>query len=181
MFTFGIVVEGVYDEHVIIVLIKKIFSECECLCRITGGIPNLTRKFPGFLEDFRYRSIDKALVVRDAHRKPLDLLYDQMKEKVQGRNYPFPLRFCIIKEEMEVWLLADEKALSKIIGIDVPRFKEDFESIETPKEKLVQILSQAKINYTPDVARKIAEAANIDTMEYRCPEFKSFRESVLHC
>lgn len=92
MFTFGIVVEGVYDEQVISALVEKVFPEkCCCLCRPIGGKHNLMKKFPGFLEEFRFNAVDKALVVRDADTKSLNQLRDRMEEKVQGRNYPFPL------------------------------------------------------------------------------------------
>jgi len=182
VFAFGIVVEGVYDEQVISALVEKIFSkECRCLCRLTGGKSNLMKKFPGFLEEFRFNAVDKALVVRDADRKLVDQLRDRMEEKVLGRNYPFALKFCVIKEEMETWLLADEKAISRVAGKDIPRVSEDLENIEKPKEKLMQILSRAKVNYTPEVARKIAEAVKPHTIEYRCPGFKAFRMSVLDC
>ncbi|MCK4728418.1 MAG: hypothetical protein KAT27_05815, partial [Desulfobacterales bacterium] len=61
MFTFGIVVEGVYDEQVLSALVEKIFPEkCRCLCRPTGGKHNLMKKFPGFLEEFRSSAVDNA-------------------------------------------------------------------------------------------------------------------------
>lgn len=182
MFTFGIVVEGVYDEQVIAALVEKIFPQnCRCLCRPTGGKPNLMKKFPGFLEEFRFNAVDKALVVRDADRKLVDQLRDRMEERVRGRSYPFALKFCVIKEEMETWLLADEQAISKVVGENIPRVSEDLENIKKPKEKLTQILSRPKVNYTPEVARKIAAEAEPDTIEYRCPGFRVFRQSVLEC
>ena len=51
----------------------------------------------------------------------------------------------------------------------------------TSKEKLTQILSKAKANYTPEMAAKIAEAAELKVIENRCPQFKEFRKSVLDC
>lgn len=182
MFTFGIVVEGVYDEQVISALVEKIFPEkCRCLCRPTGGKHNLMKKFPGFLEEFSSSAVDKALVVRDADRKPLNQIRNKMEGKVEGRSFPFPVKFCVIQDAMEAWLLADEKAISRVVGKDIPRVNEDLESIEKPKERLTQILSRAKANYTQEVARKIAEAVKPDTIEYRCPGFKGFRKSVLDC
>ena len=122
MFTIGIVVEGVYDEQVISTLVEKIFQEgCRCLGRPTGGIPNLMKRFPGFLEEFRFKAVHKALIVRDAHGKSVNQLRDLMVKRVQGRNYSFPLKFCVIKEEIETWLLADENAISRVVGKDIPR------------------------------------------------------------
>lgn len=55
------------------------------------------------------------------------------------------------------------------------------EMLVNPKERLEQVLSEAEISYTAEVARKIAAGARLETIESRCPSFKEFREAVLDC
>ena len=74
MATFGLVVEGYYDEAVLRELIQKCTtpSEVDIICRPCGNAPQVLKKFPGFLEEFRHvklgSHVDKAVVVRDADR-----------------------------------------------------------------------------------------------------------------
>ncbi len=55
------------------------------------------------------------------------------------------------------------------------------ESIQKPKEKLKEILSQAGIIYTDQVAKEIAKEIDLSKLEYRCPRFKRFRKEVIDC
>lgn len=99
---------------------------------------------------------------------------------VPVRNYPFPVRLLIIVRELEAWLLADESAVSAVTGkkATAERYPEE---LVDPKERLKRILSEARIFYTAEVARKIAGSARVETLESRCPSFKKFREAVLDC
>lgn len=182
MFTFGIVVEGIYDEQIIVALVNRIYSQRHhCLCRPAGDKIKLLKNFPKNLEEFRHKKVNKALVIRDAHLKSVNDLCDRMKTKIRGRNYPFAVKFYVVKEEIESWLLADEEAISKVIETRVSRINEDLESMPRPKEKLKQIISQAKKVYTLEVAREIAAEARLNIIEYRCPTFRKFKQSVLDC
>jgi hypothetical protein len=64
------------------------------------------KRFPGFLEKFRYvkqgTPVDRALVVRDADmREPHELLRE-MEAKIAHRTYAFsPVRFIVIVRTLE--------------------------------------------------------------------------------
>lgn len=190
MTLYGIVVEGSYDEAALIELIKKcISSDIEIIARPCGGKDRLMKSFPGHLESFRYGKqgshIDKAIVIRDADTRNPDELSERMRSKMAGRTYPFEVKFIIIVQELETWLLADEKAISKVTqarsGRTVTRVNENLESIIKPKEKLQNILSNSGVPYTPAVAREIAKELDISEVEYRCPRFKEFHQAVIDC
>lgn len=144
-------------------------------------------KFPGFLESFRYDKqgghVDKALVIRDADNKDPNELLERMKNKIAGRNYPFEVKFVIIVQELETWLLADEEAISRVTqsrsGKSVSRVNENIESIIQPKNHLEQMLSEARVPYTDKVAKEIARESDISRIEYRCPKFREFCQAVI--
>lgn len=191
MTTYGIVVEGGYDAVALAEIIKKcLLSEIEIIARPCGNKSSLMRKFPGFLEEFRYANqgthVNKALVIRDADCKDHDELLEKMGSKITSRNYPFEVKFIIIVQELETWLLADEEAISRVtqsrFGGTVSRVNENLESIIQPKEKLERILSDVKVPYyTAEVAREIAKESDLSKIEYRCLSFKKFRQDVIDC
>jgi len=121
------------------------------------------------------------LIIVDQDMSCIKTLVEKLKEKIRGRKYRFPVKFHIIEKEIETWLLADEKALSKVLSTHIPRVNEILEEIQDPKTKLKIILSKARANYTAETLRKIAEAADIDCIYSRCPGFKRFHRLVLDC
>ncbi len=185
MLTFGLVVEGFYDEAALKEIIQKCsISEVEVISRRCGDKAQLMRKFPGILENFRHikqgANVDKALVVRDADNKqPVDLI-NRMKSRVSNRTYPFPVKLLVIVQQLEAWLLADESAVSVVTGKKAPKIQSP-EKLMDPKQRLKSILSDAKISYTDEISRQISASANVDTIEARCPSFREFRQAVIDC
>ena len=187
---YGIVIEGNYDEVALTELIKKcLSSDVEIIPRPCGGKDRLMNKFPGFLELFRYANqgghVDKVLVIRDADNKNVAEILERMESKIGGRIYPFEVKFVIIVQALETWLLADEEAISRVTqsrsGRTVSGVNEDLESIVRPKDRLEQMLSEARVPYTDKVAEEIARESDISRIEYRCPKFGEFRQAVIDC
>ena len=189
MITFGLVVEGSYDEKALPEIIRKfIQTDIKFVPRPIAQKGKFTRFFGTYLEEFRHvnqgTNVDRALVIRDAnHKNPEELIRD-MQNRIVNRSYPFPVRFHVIVRELETWLLADEEAISRVTrarsGRTVARVQEELESIEAPKERLKRILSNAEVVYTSEVARQIAAESNLETIQYRCPGFGQFRQSLLN-
>jgi len=100
-----------------------------------------------------------------------------MQDRIAGRTYPFPTRLLVIVQELEAWLLADEHAISSVTGTTRPATHRP-EEANNPKERLIRMLSASKVAYTPEVARRIAEMANIDTIASRCSWFRQFRQAL---
>ncbi len=180
--TFGLVVEGRYDQAVLKELIQKCAPDhVEVIGRPCGDVGKLMRRFPGFLQEFRYRGdVNKALVVRDAGKKDPKKIKSRMEVMISNRNYPFPVKLLVIVQELEAWLLADESAISSVTQKQVARIQNP-ENVTDPKERLKRLLSEARISYTDEIARRIAANTKVDTVESRCPSFKKFQEAVVDC
>ncbi len=180
----GIVAEGLPDSDVQIIseLVKKILSiDPSFIPRPGGSRGNVIKKYCGWLEEFRNEKVDKALVIVDQDMSCVKAIVEKLQEKIKGRKYCFPVKFHVIKQEIETWLLSDEKAISKVVGRTVPRVNGALEDIQQPKEKLKELLSKAKANYTPQTLRRIAKECNIDRIAYRCPGFQRFKQTVIDC
>jgi hypothetical protein len=135
--TFGLVVEGTYDEAVLKELIKRFTSEeTKLIPRACGSREKLMKMFPVLLGDFEGitktgTKIDKALVIRDADNKDPVKLKKTMEGKISNRVYPFLVRPLVIIQKLEAWLLADEKAISAVTGRREAR-------IQNPEKRIVK-------------------------------------------
>lgn len=190
MRTYGVIIEGGYDEAALTEIIRKCLpTQVEIIPRRCGGKGVLMKKFRNYLELFRHEKqgshVDKVFIIRDADCKDSEELKRNMESKIADRKYPFVVKFIVIVQELEAWLLADEEAVSRITQSQsrksVLRVNEPLESISQPKQILRGILSEAQVSYTEAVAREIAQESDLDKIGYRCPRFKEFRQAVIDC
>ncbi|MCK9375316.1 MAG: DUF4276 family protein [Syntrophobacterales bacterium] len=184
MLKIGIVAEGLPNSDVQIIseLVKKILSTDPSFIQRSGGNrPNVIKKYRGWLEDFRNRNVDKALIIIDQDMSCVRALVEKLKGRIADRQYRFPVKFHVIEREIETWLLADERALSKVAGKNIHRVNETLEDILQPKEKLIELLFRVGVNCTAETKRRIAAESDIERIAYRCPGFRRFRQSVLDC
>jgi hypothetical protein len=101
MLTFGLVVEGDYDEAVLTEFIRQCAGhDVEIVSRVCNPRGSLMKRFPGFLEEFRYvkqgMPVDRALVVRDADMREPHALLRAMEAKIAHRTYAFAPVMCSI-------------------------------------------------------------------------------------
>ena len=191
--TYGIVVEGPYDVAILRELIPRIVArEVPVIPRPCYGKDNLRKNLVIYLENLEYavegRAVEKALVIRDSGGKDPKIIEAELTQKVQERRWAFShgVHICIIRREVETWLLADvaegvNAVAEKRGGRTVAEVHETLEEIEYPKERLRQLLSEAKLEYTEQVCAEIARSLRLDTLSYRCPSFHTFEQRVVDC
>jgi hypothetical protein len=190
--SYGLIVEGPYDEAFYGSLIPRMSNANQpIVTRPCGGVANLMKQFPALLRDLEHflagRPVDKALVIRDSKGPDAETPRRKMAEKVTGRMYNFPrgIHLCVVRREMETWLLADTDAINAVAasrgGRQVADVTGILEDVQDPKGMLRSLLSQAGIDYTPAVCAEIASKLSMERFEYRCPSFHVFKQSVLDC
>lgn len=185
MANYGLIVEGDYDKEILEEFILRcsndetVRSDMEIKTRICHGGSNVLKHFSGFLKEFQfnYPEIRKAFVVRDSDGKNLDVLENQFREKIAGWKFPFTVEFSFIVHEVEAWLLFDEAVLSSITGRKVGKIYSP-QVLKDPKAKLVQILSDGKIDYTPVLARQIVRAMDLDKLKSGSEIFRKFCSAI---
>jgi hypothetical protein len=129
---------------------------------------------------FKKGNINKAIILVDQDNNCIKEDAEKLKKQLVGKKYNFEIKFHIIEKEIETWLLADHEAISKVAGKNISMIRGILEEVNNPKEILIRLLREKKI-YTPEVAVKIANEADIGVIENRCIGFKRFRDSVLDC
>lgn len=189
--TYGLIVEGPYDQAMYGALIPRICGGKVVFTRPCGGVERLMKLFHALLRDFEHAvqggPVDKALVIRDSSGKDPIALEAEMAATIQGMQYVFPrgIKLCIVRRTMETWLLADAQAITDVArargGRQVQDVQGTLEDIGDPKKKLRSVLSDAGIEYTDVVCAEIAALLRIDHVEYRCPSFRTFRRDVIDC
>jgi len=184
--TFGLIVEGGYDAKALTEWIQKCATaDIDVISRLCAQKGGLMKKFPGYLAGFRWDNqggpVDKAFVVRDADDQEPQPLIATMKARIADRQLMFPVEFVVIVQALETWLLADNGAIALALGTRIPEIHGSLEEVRDAKERLLRILSDAGLAYTEEVARKIAAASDLETLEYRCPSFRTFRQAVQDC
>ena len=189
----GLIVEGHYDAAVLETLARRVAqSPVTLYVRPCGGKARLKQKFPGYLRNFEHvhhgKPVDKALVVCDADQKPPDKVRESLSQRVEHLARPRAgnLHFCIVRQELETWLLADENAINSVASergghARVPPVQEHLESIGDPKTRLHNLLSMAGLVATPAVYQQIASRLDLETLRQRCPSFWEFEQAVRDC
>jgi len=206
--SYGIVVEGPYDAAVYPTLIRRILNrEVPVIARLCGGkvsANNILLALLGELQgEMAWRRRQnaqknpelevevwrrmKALVIRDSDGKDPQALKAEMAEKVGKRRWEFSegAHVCIVRRELEVWLLADAAAVGEVAiargGRAVAEVQGTLEDFEDPKQRLRRLLTDAGVEYTETVCAEIAASANLETIGYRCPSFRTFEQRVTDC
>ncbi len=191
--SYGIIVEGEYDIGTYEELIWKICGRMvQVESRDTRGrVRYKNKKIAGYLRSFEHvsaggGSVDKALVIRDADRKDAAIVEQEIWDRIGNRAPLFPrgISAHAICQEMETWLLADHNAINKVAQTrnardEVQRVGESLEEIQNPKERFLDLLSWAGLNYTAQVCREIAREIDLDVLRERCPSFREFERKVL--
>ena len=191
MSVFGLVVAGPYDEAILETLMRRLRPDLsEVFSRQCQNDPGVTKRLKGLLEDFKHvnagGAVDKAIVVRDAHKAQLSEIQNALTLHFNPAHYSFSVKFAVVVPEPEAWLLADNEALAAISRErgrpqTFPPTSSSPENLSDPKRELRRRLAQAKVNYTQVVAGKLAELSDLARVAYWCPSFVQFRTAVEDC
>ena len=189
---FGIVVEGPYDVAVFCHLIPRILGRnVPVIPRPCFGKDDLRKHLLVHLKTLEHavegRPVDKALVIRDSGGKDPRIIRAELTQKVQERPWGFShgVHICIVRRELETWLLGDVAAVNAVAekrgGREAAEVQGALEEIEYPKQRLTELLSEARLEYTEQVCAEIARSLRLDTLSYRCPSFRVFKRQVVDC
>ena len=187
--SFGVIVEGTYDEPVYAELIRRICGgePPTVVFRPTTGSIHV-QKYTGLLRSLEHvilgNPVDRALIIRDSDQRDPAAVESKIRDGIRA-NFAFPggIEVHAVRREMETWMLADDQAISRVAersgGRVVPPVHETLEDIAHPKERFQKVLRSAGLLYLSTVCGEIARELDLATLRYRCPGFVTFERKVL--
>lgn len=187
--SYGLVVEGPYDEAFYRTLVARIAGGNPVVESLIGGGHGLLRNFPGLLRRLEHivagGPVEAALVIKDADGHSVEEVEAQLAQRVAQRNFAFAhgVSFCAVQREMETWLLADHDAINRVSvnrgrNDGVVRFPEILEGVADPKTQLRRVLSRAGLDYSIAVCTEIAAEMDLERVGNRCPSFQRFAQKL---
>ena len=168
----GLVVEDEYTEA--IEEIGKKLGIKPIIRRQRGKIS--VRKASAFAKELLV-NCEKVIVLGDAdcderrERERLQRIYEHLPEGLRRS-----VHICIIVHELESWLLADENAISRVLGKNVKPVKNP-ERIHDAKEYLEGLFEKGgKKQHL--LAEEIAKHVNAEKLREKCASFADFERKV---
>ena len=173
----GIIAEDASDVEVVTHILEKYVARNRFSIRkfVGNGCGKLRNKCDSWAATLVESGCHHVIVFHDLDRHDMTSLRTLLREKIPAEKFPNSLIVMPI-EEMEAWLLSDEKAIRDVFSLNKspPRI-ENCEAIKSPKEHLGQLVwSIGKKRYLNTAHnKKIAEKISIDNLR-RCPSFLTF-------
>jgi hypothetical protein len=170
----GIIAEDKSDVEVVIHIIGKYVDRGAFTIRkfVGNGCGKLRNKCDRWAATLFQSGCDHVMVFHDLDRHDKAALKALLRRKVPADRYPRSVVIIPI-EEMEAWLLSDERAIQETFGLKKPPPRiENCEAIKSPKEYLAQVVwSIGKTRYLNTAHNeRIAERVSIDNLR-RCSSF----------
>lgn len=170
----GIIAEDVSDVEVVTHILGKYVNRNEFSIRkfVGNGCGKLRNKCDSWVATLFESGCHHVMVFHDLDRHDEASLMALLREKIPAKKFPKSL-IVIPTEEMESWLLSDEKAIKDVFSLKkIPPRIENCEAIKSPKEYLAKLIwLDSKKRYLNTVHNtKIAEKVSIENLR-RCSSF----------
>src|ERR1700722_11030763 len=103
----------------------------------------------------------------------------ELNEAQNNLRYPIPRAFCVAILEFDAWMLADEKAITRVMGRTIQR-QPDPEDISDPKAHCLALChSNSQKTGLGELYAEIATHLDLEVLTNRCPKgFAPFAKRV---
>ena len=103
----------------------------------------------------------------------------QIQQAQEHQEEPLPRAMGVAIKTFDAWMLADEQALTKVLGYTIPT-QPDPETENNPKQKCKELRDNSnKTIAQREMYAEIANQINIEILSARCPKgFKPFAENA---
>jgi len=138
------------------------------------------RKVKAAMVDARRQGVQAlAIVVDRGGQKNANRLQEMElgRQQANADNVTIPTALGLAIEELEAWLLCDEKAIAAALGTTITELNPAPEGIKHPKRELDRLCAPVR---SDAVLESIAAKTSLDLLAKRCPRgFVPFRDEVL--
>jgi Domain of unknown function (DUF4276) len=145
--------------------------------KLHGKGPRLRKRAVQWMRQAEDESFDAIVVIIDEDGKKDRC--DQFEQAQNEGEVSIARALGVAVQKFDAWMLADEKALSKVLGANVDR-QQNPEDIREPKEVCKGLRNSHQLDCSlRDFYHRIAENADLDIVKERCPRgFQPFAERV---
>ncbi len=175
----GVIAEDMSDVEVIKILLKKMTKKSFTTAQFVGkGCGPLKKKIPGWCKAFKNKGVQAVLVIHDLDKNDAQELRTKL-ESMLPANVFANATVVIPTEELEAWLLSDEKAIKTAMKLQTsPKKIHHPEQITSPKEYLAALVKQHSKNGLKQYVNaihnsKIADELLIQHLN-KCASFAEF-------
>jgi hypothetical protein len=182
----GVAVEGPSDKKFWEKVLRKHFPHPVVFppIRTMGGRPDLIRKTPNLLEDFRGAHYDAGFILVDRDNSlNVQTVLAEFDESIQVEaRRPVAERFlfiCVAVRELEAWFLADEPGINALFP--KANYRAPNETGEMNAEKKLRDFWKAQYQtafHKSDLAQKMATEFSPTEAQKRSTSFKRFWERL---
>jgi len=182
--TFAVLAEDKSDVAALQILVKRISGNPRLgvLGRGFGGCGKLRQKVCSHMADYARRGASRFIVCHDSDGNDPS----ELKEKIEaiirvGRLTACRHSIVVPVQELESWIIADEKAIQTVIAqLSIGSVKHP-ESLINPKEWLESKsrVRHSRPRYIPSIHNKeVVRHTDLEKLARKCPSFIPLREFV---
>jgi hypothetical protein len=134
-----------------------------------GKGPGHFKRAVGWLKEAEKRRVDALILLIDDDKKPRERRSQQIAD-AQGSSLSVLSRAMgVAIRTFDAWILADEKALTDVLGYTVTR-QPDPETIRDPKEVCARLLANGQNRMAQsEMYAEVAHRIDINILSSRCP------------
>lgn len=178
MTRFAVLGEHRSDAETIVVLMKRLLHDDRASIRLKGynGCSQLRRKGAKQIRLFANLGANRFVVCHDADGPDPAPAHEKVRrEVVEPSGVQESCCILIPVEELEAWIIADERAISQTIPTFASPAVSNPEGQNDPKEWIIRQSKQNRSRplYVPSMHNaRVAKYLDLDRVAEKCPSFK---------
>ncbi|MDZ4780541.1 MAG: DUF4276 family protein [Planctomycetia bacterium] len=142
-----------------------------------GKYQGFTRRFLGWLSFAEENNFELliALIDEDDERQR----HNEVELAQASDVFSVRRAFGVAVQAFDAWMLADEKAISKVLGTVIPKIGSP-ERHRNPKARFLEVREQSEVRESArELYRQIAKELDVDSLALACPKgFKPFADRL---
>lgn len=181
---FAVLAEDTSDADALVALVKNITGRTNFTVYKKGfsGCGELCRKAPSHIKLFAEQGATRFIICHDSDGHDPREIRAKVEAAIKKKGCSSYTHAVVVPvEELEAWMIADEKAIADVIpSLKIKTVKKP-ESIPSPKEWLVSESTKGRSTplYVPALHNvQVAKLINLDKLEKKCPSFRLLKEFV---
>ena len=142
-----------------------------------GKLPRLTKRAISWLKVAEQSNFDAIILIVDEDGQNERI--QQLQNAQDSSISQLPRAMGVAVRTFDAWMLADEKALSEVLGYSINK-QPDPETIRNPKQVCQELLEKSSVQMRQrEMYAEVSSNIDIDILSNRCQKgFKPFAENV---